>query len=149
MQHIINIILQLNVLILSSSVCVAVPEQRMHSVLCLQRHRQTDPAEPQEPRGKVQNIPTPRSISFIFWGKFSNGNVPFYSFVLFHSAMSKIYGEIWRYMLRTYITSIWQYEYSYSGLLIMSSASVSAHKYWCVKAGAPLISDMSIFTGGR
>lgn len=31
----------------------SVPEQRMHSVLCLQRHGQTDPAEPQESRGTV------------------------------------------------------------------------------------------------
>lgn len=35
-------------------VCVSVPEQRMHSLLRLQRHGQTDPAEPQEPRGNVQ-----------------------------------------------------------------------------------------------
>lgn len=49
------------------SLCLAVPEQRMHSLLCLQRHRQTDPAEPQEPRGTVQRLTQSDRLSFTLW----------------------------------------------------------------------------------
>lgn len=51
--------------------CLSVPEQRLHSLLRLQRNGQTDPAEPQECRGtspgpSLDHVPAPADASSSF-----------------------------------------------------------------------------------
>lgn len=75
------------------ALCVSVPEQRLHAVLRLQRFGQTDPAEPQEPRGTLGST----SVQFIQQMCAERDWRSEFEFVLFRSVT-----DVWSYFLRVH-----------------------------------------------